>query len=75
MKKTPSFKALLAAPSLSAVRSETLTRDVNEILDTVAKEDKLVALSRQRVDGVLNSDDRNAEALLQMLKRSLNTVT
>ena len=71
MKKTPSYKVLLTTSRPGAMRSESLTQDVNEILDTLAKEDKLIALSRQRnVDS--SSDDRNAETLLQILKKGLN---
>lgn len=71
MKRTPSFKVLLTTSKPEAVRSESLTKDVNEILDAVAKQDKLVALSRQR-PAASSPDDRNAEILLQMLKESLN---
>jgi hypothetical protein len=71
MKKTPSYKVLLSTSRLGAVRSESLTKDVNEILDTVAKEDKLVALSRQRSDDTY-PEETNAENLLQILRKSLN---
>jgi hypothetical protein len=74
MKRTPSYKVLLSTSRLGAVRSESLTKDVNEILDTVAKEDKLVALSRQRSDDTY-PEERNAENLLQILRKSLSSAS
>jgi hypothetical protein len=74
MKRTPSYKVLLTASGPGAARSESLTKDVNEILDTVAKEDKLVALSRQRTSEA-SLDDRSAETLLQILKKSLSSAS
>lgn len=74
MKKTPSYKVLLTANKKTApVRSERLTKDVNEILDLVAKEDRLLALSRQRtVDA--GPQERSADVLLQILQKGLKPI-
>lgn len=73
MKKT-SFKALLAGAPQRAPRSNQLTEDVNEILNKVAKEDKLVALARHRVGPTLPDDDQTADHLLRLLKKGLRAV-
>lgn len=72
MKKT-SLKALLASAPPEVQRSEKLTEDVNEILNKVAKEDKLIALARQRRTLAVVGDDKTADNLLEMLKKGLRS--
>ena len=73
MKKS-SYKALLSGKAPEPAPPGRLREDVNEILNKVAKEDKLVALGRQRAATTFGDEDRTAEMLLKLLKKGLRAV-